>query len=152
MTFFRFGFLPLYKREDVMRTNKCTLCNYLVLFTQYYQMMVVIYSAVGIFMLGNTLNVTQAMMKGSIRCDDTEFQQKNKEIRLVFLQIVILMRNPEFQKPKETSESVHVHTWWNPLCLAFITVLFQHFQQLKKKIPQRNKEKNNLTKAMQKKI
>lgn len=35
-------------------------------------------------------------MKGSIRCDDTEFQQKNKEIRLVFLQIVILMRNPEF--------------------------------------------------------
>lgn len=55
---------------------------------------VVIYSSMGIFKLKNSLNVMWTAMKSSIRGDDRRIQQKDKDFRLILLQI--LRSNPEF--------------------------------------------------------
>lgn len=82
-----------------MRTNRWILCNYIVVVTQECTIFssfsfVMIYSSVGILKLKNSLNVMWTAMKSSIRGDDRRIQQKDKDFRLVLLQILI--SNPEF--------------------------------------------------------
>lgn len=55
---------------------------------------VVTYGSVGSFKLKKLLNDMWRAMKSSIRGDDRRIQQKDKDFRLVLLQILI--SNPEF--------------------------------------------------------
>lgn len=81
MSLFRFNILP-FCREGIMRTNKQTLYNYIVLVNQkctifIHSSFVVIYSSVAIFKFKNSLNASKISLRGG----DRRIQQKDKDFR-----------------------------------------------------------------------